>query len=47
MTIQDILMEICWEDGLEDELTTKKEIVDYAMPKLFDFNYPLYDEKLS
>ena len=47
MTIQDILMEICWQDGLENELTTKKEIVDYAMPKLFDFNYLLYDEKLK
>lgn len=47
MTIQDILMEICWQDGLENELLTKKEIIDYAMPKLFDFNYPLYDEKLK
>lgn len=47
MTIQDILMEIVWQDGLENELTTKKEIIDYAMPKLFDFNYPLYDEKLK
>lgn len=47
MTIQDILMEIVWQDGLENDLTTKKEIVDYAMPKLFDFTYPLYDEKLK
>lgn len=47
MTIQDILMEICWESGLENELTTKQKIIDYAMPKLFDFNYPLYDENLK
>ena len=47
MTIQDILMEIVWQNGLENELTSKQEIIDYAMPKLFDFNYPLYDEKLK
>ena len=47
MTIQDILMEIVWQNGLENELTSKQEIIDYAIPKLFDFNYPLYDEKLK
>lgn len=46
-TIQDILMMYVWEDGKDEEITTTKEIINYAMPKLFDFPYPLYDEKLK
>lgn len=46
-TVQDILMMYVWEANKEDELTTRKQIVDFARPKLFDFDYPLYDETLK
>ena len=44
-SIQDILMMYVWEDGLD--LTRREEIVPYVQKKLFNFDYPLYDEKLK
>lgn len=36
-----------WQDGLEDELTTNSEIMEYGRTRLFDFDYPLYDDSLK
>ena len=44
-SIQDILMMYVWEDDLA--LTSRDEIVEHAQPKLFNFDYPLYDELLK
>ena len=44
-SIQDILMMYVWEDDLD--LTRREEIVAHAQPKLFNFDYPLYDEQLK
>ena len=44
-SIQDILMMYVWEDDLD--LVSRDEIVAHAQPKLFNFDYPLYDELLK
>lgn len=44
-SIQDILMMYVWEDDLD--LNSREEIVAHAQPKFFNFDYPLYDEKLK
>ena len=44
-SIQDILMMYVWEDDLE--LNSRDEIVAHAQPKLFNFDYPLYDSNLK
>ena len=44
-SIQDILMMYVWEDDLD--FTRREEIVAHAQPKLFNFDYPLYDNKLK
>ena len=44
-SIQDILMMYVWEDDLD--LTSREEIVAHAQPKLFNFDYPLYDNLLK
>lgn len=44
-SIQDILMMYVWEDDLD--LTRREEIVAHAQKKLFNFDYPLYDNKLK
>ena len=44
-SIQDILMMYVWEDDLD--LNSRDEIVAHAQPKLFNFDYPLYDSNLK
>ena len=44
-SIQDILMMYVWEDDLD--LNSRDEIVEHAQPKLFNFDYPLYDSSLK
>src|SRR5699024_1064716 len=44
-SIQDILMMYAWED--DKDIHTTQEIIEYGRPKLFNFPYPLYDEKLK
>ena len=44
-SIQDILMIYVWED--DKELSRTQDIIDYGKPKLFNFDYPLYDTRLK
>src|SRR5699024_8266018 len=44
-SIQDILMMYAWED--DKNIHTTQEIIEYGRPKLFNFTYPLYDDKLK
>lgn len=46
-TIQDVLMMYVWEDDLQNELTSTKQIINHSMNKLFDFDYPFYSESLK
>lgn len=46
-TIQDVLMMYVWEDDLQHELTSTKQIINHSMHKLFDFDYPFYSDSLK